>query len=479
LKQTERSQSKIADPKYPAKIANLEIRNQHHSPSITMNSFSTKALQNGSAAPEFEDEFGRRGQAGRSIAQRFASHLKRHGFLPTIHFTQRFLQRLASKGVRFDPRTFVREFRAAKHYRQTRPGYNTRLAVVRGVPIIYRPGGENGNRIVLVTTLNQRADLPPVARTAPPRQRQAEWEIESEFEWEFASGLEYNFEPELEHKLEYESEYESEFKSELESESEFESAAPQSFDARIQQQYLEKLQEMSAEYEVDPFVVENRRLRIPPGHETLNREAVKGLAVTPAELSAMNRGVRRVDLEKLTNHFKPSQQRRHMLRRHKCQSLESALAEARQQLAAIYQRIMAAPTREAAFEWLGEALHLIQDSYSPAHTDRENGGAGAIRFIRYFGLGGLSYPHEHRVMPMRQPNGRILPGDPRDFINLSSTPTRAAIAASRRFIQLVLRHLQAAISSAAHQAELRQFMNSVLVLSPRRTPTKSLYPKCP
>ncbi|HIK39299.1 hypothetical protein [Thermoleptolyngbya sp. M55_K2018_002] len=420
-----------------------------------MNSFSTKALQNGSAAPEFEDEFGRRGQAGRSIAQRFAAHLKRHGFLPTVHFTQRFLQRLASKGVRFDPRTFVREFRTAKHYRQTRPGYNTRLAVVRGVPIVYRPGGENGNRIVLVTTLNQGAALPPVTRTSPPKQREAEWELESEFEWEF----EWESEPKLEQISE--------------------STAPRSFDARVQQQYLETLQEMAAEREADPFVVEDIKRRIPPGHETLNREAAKGLPITPAELSAMNRGVRRVDVEKITNHFKPSQQRRHMLRRHKCQPLEETLAEARQQFVAIYQRIITAPTREAAFEWLGEALHLIQDSYSPAHTERENGGAGAIRFIRYFGLGGLSYPHEHRVMPMRQPNGRVFFGDPRDYIDLSSTPTRAAIAASRRFIQLVLRHLQAGVSSSTRQAELKQFMDSVLVLSPRRTPTKSLYPRCP
>ncbi|RMF68589.1 MAG: hypothetical protein D6742_04770, partial [Cyanobacteria bacterium J069] len=411
-------------------------------------------FRNGSAPAafelEFEDEFGRRGQAGRSIAQRFAAYLKRQGFLPTVHFTQRFLQRLATKGVRFDPSTFVREFRAAKHYRQTRPGYNTRLAVVRGVPIVYRPGGENGNRIVLVTTLNQGADLPPVVRSVPPKQREAEWELESELEWEF----------------------ESEF------EQYSESSAPRSFDARIQQQYIEKLQEMAVEREADPFVVESKTFRIPPGHETLNREAAKGLSITSAELNAMNRGVRRVDLEKLTNHFKPSQQRRHLLRRYKCQPLREALSEARQQLVAIYQRIMAAPTREAAFEWVGEALHLIQDSYSPAHAERENGGAGAIRFIRYFGVRGLSYPHEHRVMPMRQPNGRILPGDPRDFINLSSVPTRAAIAASRRFLGLVLRHLRAATSHPTQQTELRQFMDSVLVLSPRHRPTKTVYPQC-
>ncbi|MGI0487438.1 hypothetical protein ACN4EK_18500 [Pantanalinema rosaneae CENA516] len=408
-----------------------------------MNSVSTQALRNGWADLEFEDELGRRGQAGRNPAHRFAAHLKRQGFLPTLHFTQRFLQRLLANGVRFDPRTFVQEFRNAKHYRQTRPGYNTRLAVVRGVPIVYRPGGENGNRVVLVTTLNQGDALPPVVRSAPPQQREAEWE--------------------------------------------FELADSHSFDRRIQQQYADKLQKMAVEREAEAFVVENRLLRIPPGHETLNREAVRGLSVTSTELDAMNRGVRRVDTEKLANHFKPEQQRRHVLRRYKCQPLAEALAEARQQLIAIYHRIITASTREAAFEWLGEALHLIQDSYSPAHTARENNGAGAITFIRYYRLDGLPYPQEHRVLPMRQP-GRLmpLPVDPRDYIDLSSSPTRTAIAASRRFVQLVLRHrrsvpggMSAADWQTQRLAELRQFMDTVLVLSPRQTPTKSLYPRCP
>ncbi|WP_143467500.1 hypothetical protein [Leptolyngbya ohadii] len=391
---------------------------------------------------EFEDELGKRGQAGRNPARQFAAVLKRQGFLPTLHFTERLLQRLLSNGVRLNPRTFAQDFRGAKHYRQTRPGYNTRIAVLRGIPIVYRPGGENGNRIVLVTALNQGDALPPVTRSAPPRQREQEWEFE---------------------------------------------AVPQSFDRRIQEQYAEQLQEMAVEREADPFVVENRLLRIPPGHETLNRQAARGLPLTSAELNALNRGVRRVDTEKLSNHFRPEQQRRHVLRRYKCQRLEEALAEARQQLAAIYRQILRAPTREAAFEWMGEALHLIQDSYSPAHTARESNGTGRITFIRYYRLDGLPYPQEHRVLPMRQP-GRLmpLPVDPRDYVNLTSPPTRAAIAASRAFIQLILRHLRPApsgVSSAQWNrqrvSELRRFMDSVLVLSPRQTPTKSFYPDCP
>src|SRR6266511_4861897 len=51
-----------------------------------------------------------RGRAGRHRAQQFASHLRRQGFLPTPHFPQRFLQRVLSRGIRFDSRTFRREF---------------------------------------------------------------------------------------------------------------------------------------------------------------------------------------------------------------------------------------------------------------------------------------------------------------------------------------------------------------------------------
>ncbi|MBW4639079.1 MAG: hypothetical protein KME05_12745 [Gloeocapsa sp. UFS-A4-WI-NPMV-4B04] len=128
---------------------------------------------------EFEDEYelGMRGQAGRNPAQKFAAYLKRQGFLPTIHFTQRFLKRVLSRGLRFDPRTFRSEFYQAKHYRQTRPGYNTRFTMVRGIPIVYRPGGEDGNRIVLVTVLEE-GKLPPVAPASPPPQREAEVELE-------------------------------------------------------------------------------------------------------------------------------------------------------------------------------------------------------------------------------------------------------------------------------------------------------------
>ncbi|HQW38910.1 MAG TPA: hypothetical protein PLO00_09335, partial [Usitatibacteraceae bacterium] len=107
----------------------------------------------------------RRGQAGRDAALRFARRLKQQGFLPTHHFAERFLQRVLARGLRFDPRTFRREFFAARHYRQTRPGFSTRIAVVRGVPVIYRRDGRTGERIVLVSVLSVGKQPP----TAPVR----------------------------------------------------------------------------------------------------------------------------------------------------------------------------------------------------------------------------------------------------------------------------------------------------------------------
>ncbi|MBD2778796.1 GIY-YIG nuclease family protein [Iningainema tapete] len=140
---------------------------------------------------EDEDEFNRRGQAGRNPAQKFAAYLKRQGFLPTSHFAQRFLKRVLSRGVRFDPSTFKSEFLKAKHYRQTRSSYNKRFTIVRGVPIVYRPGGENGNRIVLITTLAQGDKVPPMIPTAPPHQRETEAELQQLLEVDnFEQGME-------------------------------------------------------------------------------------------------------------------------------------------------------------------------------------------------------------------------------------------------------------------------------------------------
>jgi hypothetical protein len=122
--------------------------------------------------PETElDRFigpGPRGQAGRSPGARFAAAIRRLGFMPTQHFVDRINQRAAAQGIRWDPRAFPSEFANARHFRQTRPGFNSRIAVVRGVPIVYKVGGTQGNKVVLITALPPEDALPPVVPTRYP-----------------------------------------------------------------------------------------------------------------------------------------------------------------------------------------------------------------------------------------------------------------------------------------------------------------------
>lgn len=119
-----------------------------------------------------DEAFGRllRGQAGRYPARRLASLLRQQGFLPSQHFLDRLLERGQREGIRFDPRTFGAEFQRARHFRQTRAGYNTRIALLRGLPVLYRVSGDAGNRIVLVGVL-PAGGLPPVVPVSAPRRR--------------------------------------------------------------------------------------------------------------------------------------------------------------------------------------------------------------------------------------------------------------------------------------------------------------------
>jgi outer membrane protein OmpA-like peptidoglycan-associated protein len=131
-----------------------------------------------------------RGQAGRFPARRFKSHLQQQGFIVTTHFLNRLLERAQAQGVRLDPRVFGGEFSRAQHFRQTRPGYNTRIAVMQGLPIVYRMGGPRGLNPVLVTLYPQDRALPPKEPASPPIWREAEFEEELETAAEgIASGV--------------------------------------------------------------------------------------------------------------------------------------------------------------------------------------------------------------------------------------------------------------------------------------------------
>jgi hypothetical protein len=115
------------------------------------------------------------------MAERLAAVLRRQGFIVRVHFLVRWLERARAFGVRLDPATFRRQFLQARHYRQTRPGYRNRIAVVAGMPVLYRMGGPRGRPVVLLGVL---PGMPPVTRApvpllAPAREAEAALRFDS------------------------------------------------------------------------------------------------------------------------------------------------------------------------------------------------------------------------------------------------------------------------------------------------------------
>jgi hypothetical protein len=112
-------------------------------------------------------------------AWRFATAIKAAGFLPTQHFIQRICKRVIGERLGLNPKTFRSDFFSARHFRQTRIGKSgVSIAVVRGIPIFYRVGGWQGNRIVLITAYEPDYPLPSVTPIAAPQMREAETEAE-------------------------------------------------------------------------------------------------------------------------------------------------------------------------------------------------------------------------------------------------------------------------------------------------------------
>jgi hypothetical protein len=202
------------------------------------------------------------------------------------------------------------------------------------------------------------------------------------------------------------------------------------------------------------------------GHEILTRVAMRGLALSAPEQLALVDGVVRPDRggrsywnfpRSALESLKAAAQPAHSLRPTPAFPVAGALRLIQLRFAGLHRRAMLAPTRQQALGWLGEALHLLQDSFSSAHVERA-GGVGLIRHIRAFFIR-VGWPPLSRA-----PREHNAPSDPRDDVYLHGTlrpEARAAVGASRAFLGMALRHLRAP-RSPGNAAELAAFIRRYL-----------------
>jgi hypothetical protein len=219
----------------------------------------------------------------------------------------------------------------------------------------------------------------------------------------------------------------------------------------------------------------------PAGHEEITVRAIgpaktisfavggrpASVKLSDPEISAIIAGNRSVDLgwygTGTAFAFKEEEQKRHSLRRNYGQKIGDALRDIVSSLRAQHGGILAEANPLERMRKIGQALHLVQDSYSPAHTQRRSDSAWCIEYIRNFGRGGLPLvgsDKEHRV-----------PSDERDKIAYAKSrdAARKAEDASRRYLQIVFKAIlgrtkpdPAAASESA--AEFERFLGDILRL---------------
>lgn len=172
--------------------------------------------------------------------------------------------------------------------------------------------------------------------------------------------------------------------------------------------------------------------KTPAGHEILTERAAHGIVKNNADVTALIAGVRRPDLADPQDHIKLGEQKRHFLRSIK-QPSWSAWFLAIDHLRALHQSMLSSANRANQLALIGEALHLIQDSFAPAHVERD--------------------PRDKDILSLRvydpkpPPGNHIFLRDPHDAIfttpsSAALTPgAKAAIAAGKEYLQTALRHL--------------------------------------
>ena len=205
------------------------------------------------------------------------------------------------------------------------------------------------------------------------------------------------------------------------------------------------------------WVVRVPGLNAEEGHEAITRDAWQGLSFTPQQQHALIGGVRAPDVSLLglLTSVLPFAQRRHALRSWSSTSTAAGIRDMRRFLSGSHARAMAA--RDGPGRWIaiGKVLHCLQDSYSPAHTDRL--GARIVRMRhwgpmdRRRGLAGAGAPDEHGF-----------PTDARDDAltnGVLNSEAQAAAAVSRRYLELVVRHSGAPVDGAWRR-EFEEFLDA-------------------
>ena len=185
------------------------------------------------------------------------------------------------------------------------------------------------------------------------------------------------------------------------------------------------------------------------GHETITRAAWDGLSLTREQKDELIRGVRAPDvsLRGILTSALPFAQPRHALRAWSGTTVADGVAEARGFLAATHRQMRAAGDGPRRWRLIGEALHCLQDSYSPAHVERAD---GHIVQMRHWGP----------LDPLRRRGPgeeHGFPRDPRDSVwqDGQLTPEATdAVAASRSYLEMAMRQ------DGPTEAELAAFLEA-------------------
>ena len=185
------------------------------------------------------------------------------------------------------------------------------------------------------------------------------------------------------------------------------------------------------------------------GHEELTNKAADGLVTDPALVKALRDGARRPD-KASPNHIKAGEEHRHFLRSALREASRTAWTNAVTHLRDLHRQIVAARQwTPFQFGLIGEALHLIQDGYAPAHVSDPRD--SEIVYVRY-----------HAPWPFAiAPKEHAYQVDPRDNIRVSGKLTpeaELAIVAGRAYLNLVLGHIRMAPPAEQVEEELNAFI---------------------